>query len=177
MANCKIKIDDSQYISLGCNENEPGRILSVAFVDEEKYEEGNFTDASFWQTETYTGDIVLPAEFKTIRGSYNSAANKTPGKGNQGERTTGRTHTATLVIESTKTNETVIDDLNNSDNYHIFMLTNNYNTMWYSQVTVNIDLSLVIEEDLKTFGRWEGTVTWEEIRMPTSATPPAGIFN
>lgn len=173
MANCRFDIP--AYNNLGC-EFESGRVVAIAFVDEDKADAASTADWSsptFWNTETYVTDILI---HQKTSGTYNAAAVTIPGKGNQGQRLAGMDHTAQVRIESLN-NASYWNDLNLSDNYRLVMVTDDYNKILVSDVNVNIFARLDIQDDPNSVVDWLVDITWKSINNPSVYDAPSGIFN
>ena len=80
MGNCRKEID--AFTDLACD-YESGRIVAIGLVTEEKATLADATPslwstASFWESETYSGDILIHQE---VSGSYTASPTTIPGKG------------------------------------------------------------------------------------------------
>ena len=175
MGNCRKDID--AFTDLACT-YESGRIVAIGLVTEEKAALADATpslwsDASFWETETYSGDILIHQE---VSGSYAASPTTIPGKGTQQERNSGLTHTATVRIESVKGNNTYMDDLMLSQNYRLAFVGDLYNTLFVSTTNVRITPTMLLEEGLDTINEWQVEFVWSDIRQPESYDVPTGIF-
>ena len=173
MANCRFDIP--AYVDLNC-EFESGRVVAFALVDEDKAAAASAADwssASFWNTETYTSDILI---HQKTSGTYTPAAVTVPGKGSQGNRLAGMDHTAVLRVESIA-NSAYWNALNKSDNYRVVLVTDDYNKILVSDKNVNIFGRLDIQEDTNTVIDWLVDITWKSINNPSVYDAPSGVFN
>lgn len=173
MANCRFDIPT--YNDLDC-EFESGRVLAIAFVDEDKADAASTSDwssASFWNTENYTSDILI---HNKTTGTYTPSAVKVPGKGNKGERLAGQDHVCQVRLESMD-NAAYWNALNKSDNYRLVMVTDDYNKILVVSVNVDIYGRLDIQEDTNSVIDWVVDITWKDFDNPITYDAPAGIFN
>ncbi len=173
MANCRYSIPE--YEDLGC-EFESGRIVAIAFVDEDKADAAsaaNWSSSSFWNSETYATDILI---HQKTTGTYTAAAVTVPGKGTQGSRLAGMDHTAAVRIESIA-NSTYWNALNKSNNYRVVLVTDSYNKILVSDENVNIFARLDVQEDTNSVIDWLVDITWKSINNPSVYDAPSGIFN
>ena len=176
MANCRKQI--REFNTLACT-FESGRVNALAFVTEEKAVVADadtdlWSDPSFWNSETYSGDIVIHDE---VSGSYSASDATQVGKGTQTERLVGKTHTLTTRVESVKNNNLYWDDLNVSTNYRVVWVGDFYNTLLVSTANARISANLIQEDDLNTIMEWEVVCVWSDIRLPETYDVPTGIFN
>lgn len=172
MANCPVTVPT--YIELGCFNRDPGRVVALAFIDEDK----TFTDpsaAAEWLVETYASSILIHQQ---VRGSYaKPSANKVPGYGDQSEHTVGRTHTLTARVPSVKGNEGYWNALNKSRNYKVAFVTGeDYGILYMVDKLVNIDAGLVVEEGLDSEVAWDVMISWVDIDSPATYDCPTSIF-
>lgn len=173
MANCRF--DVPEYDGLDC-EFESGRIVAIAFVDEDKADAASASDwssANFWNTETYSSDILI---HQKTTGTYTAAAVTVSGKGTQGSRLAGMDHTASVRIESIA-NSAYWNALNKSNNYRVVLVTDSYNKILVSTENVNIYARLDIQEDVNSVIDWVVDITWKSIDNPSVYDAPSGIFN
>lgn len=173
MANCRFDIPE--YVELGC-EFETGRVVAFALVDEDKADSASDADWSsptFWQTETYASDILIHGK---TSGTYTASAVNIPGKGSQGDRLAGMDHAAALRVES-MANSNYWNDINNSDNYRIVLVTDDYNKILVSEKNVSVFARLDIQDDPNSVVDWLVDITWKDRRNPKVYDAPSGIFN
>ena len=175
MANCRKEID--AFTELDCT-LESGRVNALAFVTEEKAALADadptlWSTASFWETETYSGDILIHQE---VSGNYTAAPSTVSGKGTQQERNSGNLHTLVIRVESVKGNNTYMDDLMISQNYRPVFVGDLYNTLFVGTTNCRITPVMVLEDDIQSINEWELTITWSDIRQAESYDVPSGIF-
>lgn len=173
MANCRFDIP--AYNTLNC-EFESGRVVAVAFVDEDKADAASASDwssPSFWNTETYVTDILI---HQKTSGTYAATAVTVPGKGSQGNRLAGMDHAVQFRVESMD-NAAYFNALNKSDNYRFVIVTDDYNKILVSDVNVTIIAHLDIQDDPNSVVDWVVDVTWKSINNPSVYDAPSGIFN
>lgn len=173
MANCRFDIPS--YVDLGC-EFESGRVVAIAFVDEDKADAASASDwssASFWNTESYASDILI---HNKTSGTYTATAVNVPGKGMKGDRLAGMDHASNVRIESLA-NSSYWNSLNLSDNYRVVMVTDDYNKILVSDVNVNIFARLDVQDDPNSVIDWLVDITWKSINNPSVYDAPSGIFN
>lgn len=173
MANCRFDIP--AFVDLDC-EIESGRVLAIAFVDEDKASTATAADwssTSFWQNETYVTSILV---HQKTTGTYTPSAVKIPGKGSKGERLAGQDHVCQVRLESMD-NSAYWNALNKSDNYRLVMVTDNYNKILVVNVNVDIYGRLDIQEDPNSVVDWVVDITWKDFDNPITYDAPSGIFN
>ena len=176
MANCRKEID--AFTELNCT-FESGKVVALAFVTEEKAALADadptlWSTPSFWTSETYSGDILQHNE---VSGEYVGADITIAGKGTQGERLGGKTHTLTCQVESVKGNYNYWDDLGVSTNYRVVFVGDLYNTLFVSTTNCRISANMILQNDINSINEWEVVCTWSDIRIPESYDVPTGIFN
>jgi hypothetical protein len=172
MANCRYTIPT--FNALGC-EIETGRIVAIAFVDEDKADAAsaaNWSSASFWNTETYVTDILIHSK---TNGTYTAAPVTVPGKGTQGTRLAGMDHTATVRLEGVA-NSAYFNALNKSENYRAVLVFDDYSKIMVADENCNIFARLDVQDDVNSVVDWVIDITWKSINNPTVYTAPSGIF-
>lgn len=177
MANCRKNIPAFTEL-VNCT-FESGRVNAFAFVTEEKAVVADATpslwsDASFWNTETYSGDILIHDK---VSGSYAASDTTGAGKGTQTTRLIGKTHTLTTRVESVKGNEDYWDALNISGNYRPVWVGDNYDILFVGTTNCRISANIIQEDDLNSILEWEVVMEWADIRLPKTYDLPTGIFN
>lgn len=172
MANCRGTVPD--YVALGCNDFESGRVTAVAFIDENV----TFTDitsASEWTNLSYDTDILI---HKEVSGSYSKPSpTELSGKGKQDVKVVGRKHEVTFTVLAVKGNHTYWNTLNKSANYTFaFVVGSDYDLLLRVDKNVSIDAAIQVEEGLDSETQWLVTVKWSDIDVPSTSDVPAGIF-
>lgn len=175
MANCRQNIP---AFDVPLCRFESGGINSLAFVTEEKASLADadttlWSDASFWNTETYSGDILIHQD---VSGSYSYSDSTQTGKGTQFQRITGATHTLDCMVESVRGNDDYWNALIKSDNYRVVWLGDYKQTLFVSTTNCTISGRISQEEDRNTILQWAVQCVWSDILNPQTYTPPTGIF-
>ncbi len=177
MANCRKNIPE--FVDLINCTFEAGRVNAIAFITEEKAAVADadptlWEDPSFWNTETYTGDILIHDK---VSGSYADSPTTVTGKGTATERNSGSTHTLTTRVESVKGNDDYWSALKISENYRVAWVGDNYDILFVSQTNGRITPSLIQEDDLNSILEFEVVCVWSDINVPETYDVPTGIFN
>ena len=171
-ADCPNNIPD--YIEVDCQAIEFGRIVAIAFCDEDVVFT-DITDPAEWTGLTYATDIIIHQQ---CSGSMSPASPVTiDGKGAQATRGVGRDHTATVRIAGIKGNSGHWDALNRSNNYKFAFVTGkDYDLLHYVDSIVNINAGEDVQAPLSSEIDWVVTITWSDNDLPTTTDVPAGIF-
>ena len=175
MPNCQV-FPPSYIEQVGCD-IEPGRVVAVAFIDEDVTfaDSAALANAANWVGLDYASDIIV---FKEVRGSYaKAAATEIAGKGKQDTRVVGRKHELNFRVSSVKNNDNFWNTMNRSTNYTIaWVVGSNYDLLMYVDKNVSIDAAPVIEEGIDSEIEWDVLVKWSDIDVPVTADVPTGIF-
>ena len=172
MADCPNIIPD--YIEPDCQAIELGRIVAIAFIDED-VEFSDITDPAEWTGLTYATDILV---HKQTNGSMSPASPVTvEGKGAQATRGVGRDHTATVRVPGIKGNDEYWNALNRSNNYKFAFVTGkDYDLLHYVDAIVDVAAGEDVPSPLSSEIDWVVTITWSDNDMPSTSDVPAGVF-
>jgi hypothetical protein len=151
-ADCPNDVPD--LIEPDCQAFESGRIVALAFIDEDH---------------TFT-DITDPVEWTTVT--------TVEGKGAQAEKSVGRDHTMNVRIRGIKGNDAHFNSLNRATNYKVaFVSGKDYDILYYVDALVDINVGIEILSALSSEVDWVGTITWSDNDLPSTSDVPVGIFN
>jgi len=172
-ADCPNNIPD--YIEPDCQAFEGGRIVAIAFIDEDKTFT-DITDAAEWADLVYATDILI---HQKTNGSMSPASPVTvEGKGAQAERSVGRDHTATVRVPGIKGNNAYWDALNRSNNYKFAFVTGkDYDILHYVDSIVDINAGEDVQSPLSSEVDWVVTLAWSDNDLPSTSDVPTGIFS
>ena len=173
MASCRGTVPD--YVELGCNEFESGRITAIAFIDE-NVTFTDITDPTEWTNLSYDTDILIHNE---VSGSYSKPSpTEIAGKGKQDTKVVGRKHEIQCTVLSIKGNDAYWNSLNKSSNYKVaFVVGSDYDLLFCVDKTVTIDAAAQIEESLDSEAQWLVTIKWSDIDLPSTSDVPEGVFD
>lgn len=171
-ADCPNYVPD--YIEPDCQAFEGGRIVAIAFIDEDKTFT-DITDPAEWADLIYDTDILI---HKKVNGSMSPAsAVNVEGKGAQQEKSVGRDHTVVVRVPGIKGNNEYWDALNRSTNYKFAFVTGkDYQLLHYVDSIVNIDAGEEIQTSLSSEVDWVVNITWSDNDLPDTSDVPAGVF-
>lgn len=172
-ADCPNDVPD--YIEPDCQAFEGGRIVAIAFIDED-VEFTDITDPAEWTTLTYATDILI---HQKTNGSMSPASPVTvEGKGAQAEKSVGRDHTVSVRVPGIKGNNAYWDALNRSTNYKFAFVTGkDYDLLHYVDSITNIDAGEEVQTALSSEVDWVVNVAWSDNDLPSTSDVPTGIFS
>ena len=172
-ADCPNNVPD--YIEPDCQAFEGGRIVAIAFIDED-VTFTDITDPAEWTGLTYATDIII--HNKTNGTMSPASAVNVEGKGAQAEKSVGRDHAVSVRVPGIKGNDEHWNALNRSTNYKFAFVTGkDYDLLHYVESIVNIDAGEDIQSSLSSEVDWVVNVTWSDNDLPSTTDVPTGVFD
>jgi hypothetical protein len=175
-ADCPNYVPD--YIEPDCQAFEGGRIVAMAFIDEDVVfdDTNDITDPANWTGLAYENDIII---YQKTNGSMSPASPVTvEGKGAQAEKSVGRDHVVSVRVPGIKGNDGHWNALNRSTNYNFAFVTGkDYDILHYVNAIVDINAGEDIPSPLSSEIDWVATVAWSDNDLPSTSDVPVGIFS
>ena len=175
MANCRPIIPN---FTLPECINETGRIVALAFIHKAIHSSiyANPSSAALWVDANYAADLHV---FQEVRGSYTGGSpTEISGFGTQSSRVINAEHSATVMIEGVKNNETFFDNIGLSHEYRVaFVVGGNYDVLLINNKDVSVYGTPVVEDGLDSEFAWNVTIKWRDFYNMKTSDVPSGIFS